>query len=78
MDEHELKHIFVDGLLPIYKLYVISNHDMSLGYMIDIVTKKEPCIKKLSAMKHVEHTSPAKSIIENQTKVEANHVAHEK
>jgi len=51
---------------------------MSLGDMIEIVTKNEPCIKKLSCMKYVEHTSPAKPITENQTKVEANHVAHKK
>lgn len=30
-----------------YKLLVISNHDLTLAAMIDILFKKEDCIKKL-------------------------------
>ena len=78
MDEHELKHIFLNGVFPIYKLFVIYIHDMYLGDMIEIITKKEPCIKILSAMKHVDHASLVKPITETQTKVEANHVTCKK
>lgn len=40
LEEYELKYIFFGSLLPQYKLFVISNHDLSLGDMIDIIIKK--------------------------------------
>jgi len=46
--------------------------------MINIVTRKEPCIKKLYAIKNVDHASPTKHVTKNQTKIEANNVAHKK
>lgn len=56
MPKQDLKYAFANGILPIYKLFFIFNHDMSLGDMIDIVIKKEPCIKKLYAMKNNDNT----------------------
>lgn len=52
MPEQELKDTFASGLLPIYKLLVISNHDISLGDMIDLVNNKAPCINKFYTMKN--------------------------
>ena len=52
----------MDDLLLIYKLFVISNHNLSLGDMIIFVTKKEPCIKKVFAMKNVDHASLVKHV----------------
>lgn len=77
MEEHELKQIFVDSIFPSYKLFVISNHDLSLGDMIDIITKKESCINKLYTMKNFEVASPIQSTT-NHLKVEANTVTHKK
>lgn len=54
LEEQELKHIFVDSLLTQYKLFVISNHDLSLRVMINVVKKKENYIKKLYAMKNID------------------------
>jgi len=51
---------------------------MYLGDMIETITKNEPCIKKLSVMKHVEYTSPTKPITENQFKVDTNNVTCKK
>jgi len=74
MSEQDLKDAFVNGLLPIYKLFVISNHDMSLGDMIDIIIKKEPCIKKFYAMKNKDNTQ--KFILEHTNRTKANNVTH--
>ena len=76
MPKQDLKYAFANGLLPIYKLFIISNHDMSLGDMIDIVIKKEPCIKKLYAKKNNENTHCKKSIPKYTNKIEANNVTH--
>ena len=44
MFEKDLKYNFANGLLPIYKLFIIDNYNMSLDDMIELVIKKEPCI----------------------------------
>lgn len=58
LNEHELKHIFVDNLLPQYKLFAISHHDLSLGDMINTITKKEEHIKKLFTINDTQITQP--------------------
>lgn len=65
IDEQELKHIFTDSLLPIFKLFIIDNHVISLGDMIDILIKKEPCINKLYAMKKHDYNSQPKGVHES-------------
>lgn len=47
MPEQDLKDNFANDLLLMYKLLVISNHDLKLVKMIDILFKKEDCINKL-------------------------------
>jgi len=47
MPKQDLKYTFANALLHAYKLLVSSNRDMTLGDMMDVVFKKEPCIKKL-------------------------------
>ena len=76
MPEQDLKDAFLYGLSPIYKLFIISNHDMSLGDMIDIVIKKEPCIKILYAMKNNDNTHHKKLISENINRPKVNNVTH--
>lgn len=58
MPEQDLKEVFACGLLPIYKLYIIHNHNISLGDMIDFVIKKETCINKICTIKNKDHASP--------------------
>ena len=50
MFEKDLKYTFTNALFPMYKLLVSSNCDIKFGEMIDILFKKEACIKKLYAM----------------------------
>ena len=76
MPEQDMKDDFVDGLLPIYKLFIIDNHAMNLGDMIDLMVKKEPCINKICAMKKFDHASFPKLIYEDPHKVEENHITH--
>jgi len=46
MLEQDLKDTFANALFPMYKLLVISNRDMILGEMMDVLFKNEVCIKK--------------------------------
>ena len=50
MSEQDLKDTFASALFPMYKLLVISNWYMTLGEMMDVLFKKEACIKNLYAM----------------------------
>jgi len=71
MPEQDLKDTFMNALLPAYKLLLISNHNMTLWNMMDVVLKKEPCIKKLYAM-HNNNTptyQKTSSIPENNKKM---------
>lgn len=74
MPVQDLKDAFPNGILPIYKLFFISNHDISLGDMKGIVNKKKSCINKLYAMKN-KYTSH-NVIPKNPHRVEANTVTH--
>lgn len=74
--EQDMKDAFSNGLLPIYKLFFIDNHDMSLDNMIDLILKKEPCITKIYAMKKHGYTSPPNIVLEHTPKAEENHVTH--
>ena len=65
MPKQELKDAFANGLLPIFRLFIISHNDILLGDMIDFVIKKEPCINKIYAMKNKDHASPLKFVLEN-------------
>lgn len=56
LDEHELKHVFVDSLSPQYKIFVISHHDLSLREMTNTITKKERHIKKLFTINSTQTT----------------------
>jgi len=50
MLEQDLKDTFTNALFLVYKLLVISNRDMTLGEMMDVLFKKEACIKKIYEM----------------------------
>lgn len=56
LDEQELKHIFIDSLLPQYILFAISHHDLSLEDMIKMVTKKENHSKQLFTINDTQIT----------------------
>jgi len=73
MHEQNLKDAFVNGLLPIYNLFVISNHDILFDDMIDTIINKEPCIKKLYA---INNDNAQKVFLEHTNRVEANNVTH--
>lgn len=73
MLEQDLKDTFTNGLLPIYNLFIISNHDMSLGDMIDIIIKKEPYIKKIYTMKN---NNTQKFIPKNTNRAEVNNITY--
>jgi len=49
--KQDLKDSFINALLSIYKLLVISNHGLILARMIDVLLKKEDCIKQTYKMK---------------------------
>lgn len=70
-----MKYAFSNGIFPIYKLFFSDNHT-SLGDMIDIIIKKEPCINKIYAMKKHDPISPLKVILEHTQMAKANHVTH--
>lgn len=39
MPEQDMKDAFAKGILPIYMLFIIDNHAMYLGDMINLVIK---------------------------------------
>ena len=51
---------------------------MYLSDMIELVLKKEPCIKKLYALRNVDYASPPKVIFEVTQIVEENHITHKR
>lgn len=76
MLEQDMKDAFSNGLFPIYKLFIIDNHDMSLGNMIYLIIMKEPCINKIYATKKHDRTSPSKVILEHTHTAKVNHNTH--
>jgi len=45
MPEQDLNDTIFNALLPLYKILVISNHDMKLGEMMDVLFKKKILLK---------------------------------
>jgi len=76
MPKQDLKDTFANALLPMYKLLFISNHDMTLGDMMDVLFKKVACIKKLYAMRSNKPQTYDKKIntLETNKKFELNNV----
>jgi len=79
MLEQDLKDTFANALFPIYKLLVISNCNIKLGEILDVVLKKEASVKNLYAMRNKPVTYKKKiQTSKNDKKNEVNNVDHKK